>query len=228
MQKDWPTIQGMPPLLQAPVAGVLLAAGRSARMGRPKQLELLAGQPLVRHAAQALAQGGAAPLLCVVPPGEVGEGVRAALAGLPFTFVVNPDPARGLASSFRVAVDALPAGLAAAHFALADMPLLTGAHHAALLGAFHETGAPVVLAEYADPGAAPVRAPPHLLRADLLRAVAATPDADHGPRDLIRAHAAQAVTLTFAARLLLDVDTPAGLAQAEALLTAAGPVPPTS
>ena len=215
----------MPPLSQLPVAGVLLAAGRSTRMGRPKQLEPLAGQPLVRYAAQALAGGGYDLLLCVVPPGEVGEGVRAALADLPYAVVVNPDPARGLARSFRAAVAALPAGLAGANFALGDMPLLTGAQHAALLGAFRETGAPVVLAGYADPGDEPVRAPPHLLRADLLRAVADTPDADHGPRALIRAHAAQAVTLTFPARLLLDVDTPEGLAQAQALLPPAAPAP---
>ncbi|GGL09266.1 nucleotidyltransferase family protein [Deinococcus radiotolerans] len=212
----------MPPFPQDPVAGVLLAAGRSTRMGRPKQLEPLAGRPLVRHAAQALADGGHDTLLCVLPPGEVGEGVRAALAGLPFTFVVNPDPARGLASSFRVAAAALPAGLAA-NFALADMPLLSGAEHSALLAAFRDSGAPVVLAEYAGPGTEPVRAPPHLFRADLLRAVQDTPDADHGPRHLIRQHAAQAVTLTFPARLLLDVDTPEGLAQAQAILSAPAP-----
>ncbi|MHA0043052.1 nucleotidyltransferase family protein [Deinococcus sp. PEB2-63] len=214
----------MPTPPHAPVVGVLLAAGRSTRMGRPKQLAPLAGQPLVRHAAQALADGGHDALLCVIPPGPVGDGIRAALAGLPFTFVVNPDPARGLGSSFRAAVTALPGGLdgglAAVNFALADMPLLGGAQHAALIAAFRESGAPVVLARYADPGAEPVRAPPHLFRADLLRAVQDTPDADHGPRDLIRAHAAQAVTLTFPAQLLLDVDTPDALAQAEAVLAA--------
>ncbi|GAA0510591.1 nucleotidyltransferase family protein [Deinococcus depolymerans] len=204
--------------LHAPVAGVLLAAGRSVRMGRPKQLLPVAGVPLVRRAAQALAGGGHDALLCVIPPGEVGEGIRAALAGLPFAFAVNPDPARGLAGSFRVAVGALPAGLAGVNFALGDMPLLGAAQHAALIRAFRETGAPVVLAEYAGAGDGPVRAPPHLFRADLLAAVQRAPDADHGPRHLIRAHAAQAVTLTFPAGLLLDVDTPEALAQAQALL----------
>lgn len=206
----------------APVAGVLLAAGRSARMGRPKQLLPVAGVPLVRRAAQALTDAGHDTLLCVIPPGEVGEGIRAALAGLPFAFVVNPDPARGLASSFRAAVSALPSGLAGVNFALGDMPLLGAAQHAALIGAFRETGVPVVLAQYGDPdaapGAEPVRAPPHLFRADLLAAVRDAPDADHGPRHLIREHAAQAVTLTFPAALLLDVDTPEALAQAQALL----------
>ncbi|MFT2721027.1 nucleotidyltransferase family protein [Deinococcus sp. A31D244] len=209
------TVPSHAPQAHDPVAGVLLAAGLGTRMGGPKQLAPLAGRPLVRHAAQALADAGHDTLLCAVPPGEVGDGIREALRGLPFAFVVNPDPARGLGSSFRAAVSALPAGLAAVNFALADMPLLTPAVHATLIGAYRETGAPVVLAEYADPGVAPVRAPPHLFRADLLAAVQSAPDADHGPRHLIREHAAQAVTLTFPAALLLDVDTPEALAQAE-------------
>ncbi|UBV42846.1 nucleotidyltransferase family protein [Deinococcus taeanensis] len=205
------------------VAGVLLAAGRSARMGRPKQLLPLAGQPLVRRAAHALAQGGFDELLCVIPPGEVGEAVQAALTGLPYRFVLNADPARGLGSSLRAAVEALTEGraavLAGAHFALADMPLLTGAHHAALRRAFEASGAPVVLTEYGEPGAPdPVRAPPHLFRADLLGAVRDAPDADHGPRHVIRAYAAQALTLSFPAELLLDVDTPEAFAQAQARL----------
>ncbi|GMA14721.1 nucleotidyltransferase family protein [Deinococcus metallilatus] len=197
-----------------PVAGVLLAAGRGTRMGRPKQLATLHGVPLVRRAALALAEGGFDLLLAAVPPGEVGEGVRAALRGLPFTFAENPDPARGLAGSFRVAASALPAGLGAAHFALADMPLLTGEVHARLLAAFRASGVPLVLAEYGEEGEA-VRAPPHLFRADLFPALRELPDADHGPRTLLRQCAKEAVTLRFPAALLADVDTPEDLARLE-------------
>lgn len=205
----------MSPASLGPVTGVLLAAGRGSRMGRPKQLTPLHGVPLARHAALALAGARFDNLLAVIPAGEVGEGVRAALAGLPFGFAVNPDPARGLAGSFRVAAAALPAGLAAAHFALADMPLLTPEVHARLLAAFRETGAPLVLAEYGEPDGEAVRAPPHLFRADLLPDLRALPDADHGPRTLLRQHAGEAVTLRFPAGLLADVDTPEDLARLE-------------
>ncbi len=184
-------------------------------MGRPKQLVPLRGQPLVRHAALALSGGGFDLLLAVIPPGEVGEGVRAALAGLPFTFAVNPDPARGLAGSFRAAVAALPGELAAVHFALADMPLLTGEIHAQLLDAFRETGAPLVLAEYGNVQEEAVRAPPHLFRADLLPPLRVLPDADHGPRSLLREYANQAVILRFPTALLADVDTPEDLGRLE-------------
>lgn len=203
------------PVSSAPVAGVLLAAGRGTRMGQPKQLASLWGQPLVRHAARALAEGGHAHLLAVVPPGEVGERVRAALSGLPFAFTVNPEPARGMAGSFRAAVAALPDALAGANFALADMPRLTGEVHARLLAAFRETGAPLVLAEYGEAGGDAVRAPPHLFRADLLPVLRALPDADHGPRTLLRQYAEEAVTLRFPAAWLADVDTPEDLARLE-------------
>ncbi|MBB6016201.1 nucleotidyltransferase family protein [Deinococcus radiopugnans] len=204
-----------PPL---PVAGVLLAAGRSTRMGRPKQLAPLNGQPLCRYAAQALA-GVYSPLLAVVPPGEMGDGIRAALADLPFAFAVNPQPERGLASSFRVAAAHLPPGLGGAAFALADMPLVTAELHAALLAAFRASNAPVVMAAYGE-GSAAVPAPPHLLRADLLPELLTLPDADHGPRRVIAAQGGAAQTLHFPAALLLDVDTPEALEPAERALKA--------
>lgn len=197
------------------MAGVLLAAGLSTRMGQPKQLADLHGRPLCTYAARALANAGHDRLLAVVPPGDVGDRIRAALSGLGFEFVVNPEPGRGLASSFRAAVQALPSGLAGANFALADMPLVTADLHRALLGAFRDSGAPVVLAVYGD-GEGAVRAPPHVFRADLLEAVQATPDADHGPRSLIALHRAHAVTVSVPAGLLLDVDTPEALAAAHA------------
>lgn len=200
-----------------PRLGVLLAAGRSVRMGTPKQLAPLGGRPLCRHAAGALAAGGHGALLAVVPPGEVGAAVRAALAGLPFAFAENPEPERGLASSFRVAAAwalAQPQAFAAVTFALADMPLVTPATHAALGQTFADTGAPAVLTRYGD-GDSAVHAPPHLFRADLLGRVAALPDADHGPRALLREYAPGTVTVTRPAAELLDVDTPGALAQAQ-------------
>ncbi|MDV6375113.1 nucleotidyltransferase family protein [Deinococcus arenicola] len=199
-----------------PVAGVLLAAGRSTRMGHPKQLAELNGQPLCRYAAQALAQVYS-PLLAVIPPGEVGEGIRVALSGLPFTFAVNSQPELGLASSFRVAAEHLPPGLGGAAFALADMPLVTADLHAGLLSAFRETNAPVVMAAYGE-GDEAVRAPPHLLRVDLLPELPTLPDADHGPRRVIAVQGKAALVLNFSAELLLDVDTPEGLQLAGAAL----------
>lgn len=216
-------------------------------MGHAKQIMLLAGKPLCRYAAEAMAQAGHDALLAVVPPGEVGAQVRAALAGLPFQFVENPEPSRGLGSSFRVAIEAvqaLPEGVArqvaGVNFALADMPFISPQVHEALLEAFrgahapgqgcgcepevessHGDNLPLVLAEYGSAETGVVRAPPHLFRADLLQEVLASPEADqvdHGPRQLIKKYAHDGLVVRFPAELLLDVDTPDDLAQAGAKL----------
>ena len=49
-----------------PAAGLLLAAGAGRRMGRPKALVELDGEPLVRRALRALTDGGLAPVVVVL------------------------------------------------------------------------------------------------------------------------------------------------------------------
>ena len=72
------------------IAGILLAAGLSRRMGRAKLLLPLDGRPVVRHAAEGLIAAGVEPLSAVVGPD--GEAVTAALADLRVRIVVNPHP----------------------------------------------------------------------------------------------------------------------------------------
>lgn len=214
------------------VAGVLLAAGRSTRMGNPKQLLHLQGKPLVRHAAEAMHAAPYTERLAVIPPAELGEQVRDALTGLNFTFTENPDPARGLMSSFREAARALAGrDLLGVNFVLADMPLLTPDVHRVMIETFLNSGvpgepsvshvsarpthAPLVLSEYGTSSEDVVRAPPHLFRADLLTHFPELPDTDHGPRALVGQYAAQGLVVRFPANLMLDIDTPEALAQAE-------------
>ncbi len=99
---------------------LLLAAGRSARMGGPhKLLEHWQGKPLVAHAADALLAAGL-PVLVVT--GHGAERVRAALAGRALDFVQAEDFALGLAHSLRAGLAGAPAGWEAVLVALADMP----------------------------------------------------------------------------------------------------------
>ncbi|WP_281288621.1 nucleotidyltransferase family protein [Pseudonocardia kunmingensis] len=89
-----------------PPAGLLLAAGAGRRMGRPKALVTLGGQPLVRRALRVLDDGGCAPLLVVL--GAAADEVRGLLpAGV--QPVPAPDWAEGMGASLRAGLDAVAA-----------------------------------------------------------------------------------------------------------------------
>src|SRR5436309_1792033 len=111
------------------IAGLVLAAGRSTRMGGPnKLLEEINGKPLVRHVVDHLIASRARPLIVVT--GHQKERVERALAGLPVTFVHNPDFADGLSTSLKAGIAAVAADAADADGAivcLGDMPQVSAA-----------------------------------------------------------------------------------------------------
>ena len=115
------------PAREARVAGVLLAAGTSTRYGGTnKLLEDVAGESMVRRAADTLLDARLDPLVVVL--GYDADRVRAALSDLgdeldaDLVFVENPDYADGQSTSVAVGVSALPDEVDAAVFALGDMP----------------------------------------------------------------------------------------------------------
>jgi len=132
---------------------VLLAAGGSTRMGRPKQLLPYRGQPLVRHAAETLVAAGFRPIFVVI--GSEADAVRAVLEGLPIVIVRNDHWQRGIGSSLRCGIERaaqewppVPGVLVA----LADQPGVTVDHLRGLraawksdhIAASHYAGAPAV------------------------------------------------------------------------------------
>src|ERR1700726_5244315 len=105
------------------VAAVILAAGRSTRMGGPnKLLAELGGKTLVRIVTEQALTSKAQSV--VVVTGHQADEVEKALRGLKVTFVRNPDFADGLASSVKAGIAAVPADAAAAVICLGDMPLI--------------------------------------------------------------------------------------------------------
>ncbi|MGE5073117.1 MAG: nucleotidyltransferase family protein, partial [Anaerolineae bacterium] len=103
-----------------PAAGIVLAAGGSTRLGRPKPLLDWRGQPFVHAVASTALAAGLDPVV-VVTGSEAGE-VGQAVADLPVQVVNNADWQSGQASSIRAGLRSLPASTGAAVFLLADQP----------------------------------------------------------------------------------------------------------
>ncbi len=117
------------------VVAVLLAAGRSTRMGgRNKLLLDWRGKPLVAHAADALLDTGLDRVIAVL--GHQAEAVKAALGDRSLHLVENPNPARGLSTSLRRGLAALPDGTDGVLVALGDMPGITAGMVRRLIAAF--------------------------------------------------------------------------------------------
>jgi molybdenum cofactor cytidylyltransferase len=120
------------------VAAVLLAAGLSRRMGeRNKLLIEIGGEPLVRRTAKVYLAAGVHVHAVL---GHDAGAVRAALAGLPVSFVTNSHYEEGQQSSVRAGVESLPEGYDAILIALADQAALTPSDITSLLDAFARCG----------------------------------------------------------------------------------------
>ncbi len=190
------------------IAAIILAAGRSTRMGSNKLLEELDGKALVRHVADA-ALGSIARSVWVVT-GHEGESVRARLDGLGIRFVHNPDFALGLSTSLKAGVMALPAEAKGVVVLLGDMPRVTSEVINSVIQAFEAqpqaiAAVPVYQGEWGNPV---------LLSRSLFGAVAAL-QGDAGARKLLNGRAGEVFEVPVSNdAVLIDLDTPEALARA--------------
>ncbi len=191
------------------ISAVVLAAGASTRMGRPKLLLPLGGEPLVRRTVRLVCDAGFDEVLIVA--GSHHAEILAAIDGLPVRHVLNPDYATGMGSSFRTAVTHL-GDSAAAMFALADQPFLTAADYRRLRDVYRDERPALVTVRYDE-----VTAPPHLFARELFPELAAL---EHGARPILQRHRDQAVVLSFPPDKLFDIDTPADYELATSRLSA--------
>src|SRR5262249_7736818 len=108
------------------IAAVVLAAGRSTRMGGPnKLLAEIGGRPLVRIAAEQALASRAGPVIVVT--GHQRDKVEQVLGGLSVRLVHNADYAQGLGTSLRTGIAAVPADADGAIVCLGDMPQVDAA-----------------------------------------------------------------------------------------------------
>jgi molybdenum cofactor cytidylyltransferase len=181
------------------VAGLLLAAGTSSRMGRNKLLLDAGGEPLLRRSARRALAGGLSPLLVVV--GHQADLARQALAGLPCTIVENPLYEQGIGTSLQAGIAALPGETAAVMVLLADMPRVSPEMIRTLAGRYGESRAPLVVSSYGG-----VDAPPMIYDRSLFPEIAAMTGAC-GKR-VVERHRHEAESVPWPEAALADVDLP--------------------
>ncbi len=183
-----------------PVAGILLAAGMSSRMGSNKLLFDLNGESVLRGAAQRALAGGLAPLLVVV--GHEADRSRSELAGLACQVVVNPDYENGITTSLHKGIAAVPPEVGAAMVLLADMPFVTPEMIAGLIARYRTSQAPLVISDYEG-----VTAPPMLYDRSLFGEILTMTGGSCG-KQVVKRHRHEAEVLAWPASALTDIDVP--------------------
>ena len=188
------------------VAGVILAAGASERLGRPKQLLRYRNETLIHRSARLARAAGLTPLHVVV--GCRGREVAAGLGDLgpAATLVNNPDWSTGMGGSLARGIASLPDAAGAALVLVTDQPHLSGAVLDAILERYRGDAAPLVACRYAS-GALGV---PALFARRFFPELAAL-SGDRGARVLFTRHAATLATVSFPSGDA-DIDTPADAA----------------
>ena len=194
------------------IAAVVLAAGRSRRMGQAKLLMPVAGRAIVRHAVEGVLAGGVDSVWVVTGPD--GGPIEAALAGLDVQIVVNPAPEEGQAGSVRAGIAALPAPVDTALIALGDQPALEPSIIPALLAARRTSTRPIVAPRYRDGQGNPVVFKREIFP-ELLRLTG-----DQGARPVIQKEPARVEWVEFDLPMPPDVDTPADYEKIRAKLRA--------
>lgn len=187
------------------VAGIVLAAGSSTRMGSDKLLLELDGEAVVRRAARTASAAGLDPV--VVVTGHEHEAVTAQLHGLGVTAVNNAEHAKGTHTSVAAGIAAVPDDCAAAVVVLADMPFVTPAMLREVVarygvGRHDRSRPPLVVSRYGGD----VTAPPILYDRALFGELA-TMDSRCG-RAVVRRHAHEAVLVDWPAEAARDLDRP--------------------
>jgi molybdenum cofactor cytidylyltransferase len=179
---------------------IILAAGSSSRLGRPKQLLPWKGSTLINHITREALQAPLQPIIIVT--GAFAKEVNAALEGEPVVIAHNPQWSQGMASSIVKGISTLltmTPGIDAVVIAVCDQPFLS-AEILRSLADSQQPDHPIVACTYENTIATPALFHRSLFRELLML------NGDTGAKKIIREHRDKVTTIPFPMGHL-DIDT---------------------
>lgn len=197
------------------IAAIILAAGRSSRMGAHKLLLPLDGTPLLAWSIAAACASDAQPVIVALGR-EAGE-VAAALPAGRYAIVVNPRFEEGMGTTLALAVSHLPPEVAGTIVLLGDQPFMPTSVIQAVLVAARERPDNIAMGMRAGQRGHPV----YLPRRVFARVQALT--ADEGARTIIAEERDDITLIPIAEEhALFDVDTLEDYQRAQMLAQSSG------
>lgn len=186
----------------ARIAGIILAAGESSRMGRDKALLPLGDETFLSHLLGVLRPSRLTLIRVVL--GANAEAVQEAIKFRPAEVVVNSNWQQGQLTSLQVALRSLPQGVVDGTLvALVDHPKITTALVEELIRNFEASGKVIVIPTYQDRRGHPV-----LFASSLFPELLSAP-LEEGARHVTRRHAAEILEVpTEVEGVVLDIDDP--------------------
>lgn len=192
----------MDALVDQTLAGVVLAAGESRRMGQPKQLLPFGERTILERVVDTLLTAGVGEVVVVL--GHMADLVRAVLGDRPVTAVVNELYRQGMLSSVKCGVRAIGARYDAVLFALGDQPHIESAVVNQVIRAYRAGDAGIVIPRYGDKKGHPI-----IINLQKYREAIASLPEDAGLNALMQEHADDVRLVDVATEdIIRDIDVP--------------------
>jgi molybdenum cofactor cytidylyltransferase len=181
------------------ISGVILAAGKSTRLGRPKQLLELDGEPVFLHTVRSATNSHLDQVVLVL--GDHAAEIADTVGDQGQSLVINPEFELGQSTSLKLGLGTIDPEAEAVLFLLGDQPQVSAEIINAVIFQFRKSGGRIVMPSYRG-----TRSNPVLFSRELFPELAKV-TGDQGARSVVRAHYSEVHAVEIDADPPLDIDT---------------------
>jgi molybdenum cofactor cytidylyltransferase len=185
------------------IVAVVLSAGESSRMGRPKALLPIGGQTFIERIVAALKQAKLGKIIVIL--GHNANELQAKISQLPVEILINTDYKLGQLSSLQLAVQRLQSEIDCDGMLvhLVDHPYLVPSLIEEMIRRFYDTKKPIIVPKFHGKRGHPV-----IFSRDLFAELLNAP-MDQGAKAVVNAHRAETLEIeTEEEGIAVDIDTP--------------------